>query len=349
MRARLAEVLAMREDHQEELLQTIARASLSRWGISDDCSLRLISHSENAVFLITGEDGYRKVLRVHRTGYHSLNGVRSELTWMKALQEDVGVETPQAIAGLDGEMIQFVQLETGHESRMVVLFEFITGEEPKSDDLVQAFYQLGSIAAKMHAHARAWARPSYFERLIWDYERSLGAYPNWGGWQAGFADNKPGLEIVEAANALMRKRLAAFGTDSQDFGLIHSDLRLANLLVEGGGTKVLDFDDCGLGWYVYDIASSMTFIENHSDAEAIIASWIEGYRTVGTLSEREIVEIPTFMMLRRLIIMGWAGSHPGTDLAREMGDEYTVGTVEFAQKYLDRSARFSEQETIFHA
>lgn len=338
----------MHDTDEEKLLHKIAEKSLSRWGIADGASLRLISHSENAVFLVTGDDGFRKVLRVHRTGYHSQNGLRSELAWMKALQQEAEVQTPQAVEGLDGALIQLVQVGA-EEARMVVLFDFITGNEPKPDDLLQAFHHLGSIAARMHAHARSWVRPSYFERLIWDYERSLGAHPNWSGWQAGFAANKPGRDVVERADALMRQRLAAFGTSPRDFGLIHSDLRLANLLVEGRETKVLDFDDCGLGWFVYDIASSMTFLENHADVDRIVAAWIEGYRTLGELSEREIAEIPTFMMLRRLIIMGWAGSHPGTDLAREMGEEYTVGTVEFAQKYLDRFSGFSEQESRIHA
>ena len=229
------------------------------------------------------------------------------------------------------------------------MFDFIDGAEPQPDDLLGAFHHLGSIAAEMHAHARQWPRPAFFERLVWDYDHALGEKPNWGGWREGFARDKPGIEIVERADNVMRRRLAAFGTDTSDFGLIHSDLRLANLLVEKGRTKVIDFDDCGLGWYLYDIASSMTFLENHQDADAMIAAWIAGYRTLGTLSEREIAEIPTFMMLRRLIIMGWAGSHPGTALAREMGDEYSVGTVTFAKSYLSRFADQSEKEASLHA
>lgn len=337
-------------DHDDEQhLHSIARASLSRWGIDEEAQLRLISHSENAVFLATQRDGARHVLRVHRTGYHSQNGVRSELAWMKALQDDAGVETPQAIPSLSGDLIELVAPAEGGEPRMVVLFDFIDGSEPQPEDLLGAFHHLGSIAAEMHAHAREWKRPSFFERLVWDYDHALGAKPNWGGWREGFARNKPGIEIVARADELMRERLTAFGTSTEDFGLIHSDLRLANLLVENGRTKVIDFDDCGLGWYLYDIASSMTFLENHEDADAMISAWVAGYRTLASLSEREVAEIPTFMMLRRLIIMGWAGSHPGTALAREMGDEYSEGTVTFAKTYLARFAGRSEKESPLHA
>lgn len=322
---------------QESVLADTARAALPRWGIGDEAALKLISLSENGMFLVTWGDR-RWVLRVHRTRYHSENGVRSELAWMKALQEQAGVETPQAVPGRGGELIQIVGPAPGAEPRMVVLFDFIDGSEPQPDDLHDAFRHLGSIAARMHRHAREWQRPPWFERQVWDYESALGSKPNWGHWRDGFAVEKGGLDIVEQADSVMRERLRRFGNEPARFGLIHSDLRLANLLVANGETKVLDFDDCGFGWYLYDVASSMTFLENKEDADAIIDSWIEGYRTVGTLSSDEIAEIPTFMMFRRLIIMGWAGSHPNTELARWMGDDYTAGTVELAQKYLSQHA-----------
>ena len=320
-------------------LDAAGRAALGRFGIESDARLDLLSYSENAVYLVTRADGSHLVMRVHRTGYHTPNGVRSELAWMTALQRDAGVQTPQAIPGLDSEQLQLVQVDSATEPRMVVLFDFIPGVEPEVEDTVEAFHELGAISARMHDHARSWVRPAYFERQVWDYEHSFGVVgePNWGRWQDGFGAHCSGMDTVERADELMRSRLEAFGKSRDRYGLIHSDLRHANLLIENGETKVLDFDDMGIGWYVYDVASSVTFHENHPDVERMIEAWIRGYRTVGDLSAAEIAEIPTFMMLRRLIIMGWAGSHAETELAREMGDAYTDGTVEFARTYLAKA------------
>lgn len=323
---------------QESHLTQVARAALPRWGIAPDAALRLISLSENGMFRVE-TDGGSRALRVHRTGYHTVAGVRSELAWMQALQADMGLETPQAIPGLDGEFIQHAAAPGSDDVRMVVLFEFMPGEEPRPEHLIAAYPQLGEISARMHRHARQWQRPSWFERQVWDYEGALGARPNWGSWRAGYAPREPGIDILERADAAMRQRLEAFGKDSSRFGLIHSDLRLANLLVDQGRTRVIDFDDCGFGWYLYDVASSVTFLETHPDLDDIVAAWVDGYRSAGALSAEELAAIPTFMMLRRLVIMGWAGSHPDTDLARWMGDQYTVDTVTFADRYLSGITR----------
>lgn len=328
----------MVEQEQTSHLTGVARAALARWGIPSDAALKLISLSENGMFLVTA-GAERWVMRVHRTGYHTVAGVRSELAWMRALQADMGVETPQAIAGLDGEFIQLVAAHGINEPRMVVLFEFIAGSEPQPDDLIAAFRQLGAISAQMHKHAREWQRPIWFERQVWDYEGALGSRPNWGHWRAGFAPRIAGLDILERADAEMRERLRRFGKDPSRFGLIHSDLRLANLLVDDGRTKVLDFDDSGFGWFLYDVASSVTFLETRPDVDDIVAAWVDGYGVFGALSAEELAAIPTFMMFRRLIILGWAGSHPNTELARWMGDGYSADTVAFADTYLSRIAR----------
>lgn len=101
----------------EQLLQAVghvAEAALPRWGLAG-ATLKMINHSENTTYLVTprssGPNGARPViLRVHREGYHSIDGIKSELAWMHALQAEANVPTPQAIRGSDGEEIQTVSL-----------------------------------------------------------------------------------------------------------------------------------------------------------------------------------------------------------------------------------------------
>ena len=50
--------------------------------------------------------------------------------------------------------------------------------------------------------------------------------------------------------------------------------------------------------------------------------------------ERE--EIPTFIMLRRLLLVAWIGSHAETDLAKSLGEPYTEGSCGLAEAYLSK-------------
>ncbi len=121
------------------------------------------------------------ILRVHRPGYHTVNGIRSELAWMRALQAEGGVPTPQAIPGRDGQDVQAVAHPALATPRNCVLFEFIEGEEPRQDPRPHRAFQAPGRGHRAHAsHAIQWQRPDFFERTVWDFEHSVGATPNWG-------------------------------------------------------------------------------------------------------------------------------------------------------------------------
>lgn len=321
-------------------LADVAARAAPRWGVSPAASLRLLNISENATYRIDDPAAPApRILRVHRTGYHSYDAVRTELAWMKALQAEAGVETPQAVPALDGELIHRIATPALDEERFVVMFAFIEGHEPAQDSLIEPFERLGAIAARMHAHARRWQRPEYFERLVWDFEGAVGPRGNWGDWRNGLGLDAERIDLLERFVDRIGARLARFGMDDARFGLIHADLRLANLLVTDDDTRVIDFDDAGLGWYLYDVATAVSFMEEREDLDDLLRAWVAGYRRVAPLSAEEEAEIPTFCMLRRMAILAWIGSHGETDLARELGLPYTEGTLRLAERYLSRFPR----------
>lgn len=328
---------ALSEAERIRHLGEVAARAVLYWGVSPDARLTLLNISENATYRVDDPGAVQPlILRVHRTGYHTRDAVRTELAWMKALKEEAGVETPQAIPARDGELIRSVATPALDEERFVVMFEFIKGREPDAGDLTEPFKRLGAIAARMHRHARGWHRPSYFERLVWDFDGSVGRNGNWGDWRGGLALDAERSAVLEEMSALMEQRLARFGQGPDRFGLIHADLRLANLLVTDDETRVIDFDDAGLGWFLYDIATSVSFMEERPDLDDLLQAWVQGYRTKAPLSAEEEAEIPTFLMLRRLAIVAWIGSHSETNLARELGGPFTEGSVRLARKYIER-------------
>ena len=102
--------------------------------------------------------------------------------------------------------------------------------------------------------------------------------------------------------------------------------------------KVIDFDDCGFGWYMDEAATPLSFYEHLPQVSGLIEHWLEGYRTVRVVTKADEELIPTFVMLRRLLLVAWVGSHAETDLARRLGVSYTDQTVALCSDYLSRNA-----------
>lgn len=326
-------------DHgaQQAALAELANEALALWPLGGAARARLINLSENATYAVEGAGGGRRyALRIHRAGYHSREAIGSELAWAQALRREGIVVTPVPVPGKDGGILQSLAHRTMGSPRNIVLFQWEDGVEPGiGDDLEGPFETLGAVTARMHGHAKAWKRPAGFTRLTWDFGTSLGeTAPHWGRWRDGMGMDAEKEALFGRTVAAIGRRLAAYGRGQERFGLIHCDLRLANLLIDGEVVKVIDFDDCGFGWFMYDAATPVSFYEHERHVPGLIDAWVRGYRSVAPLSAADEAEIPTFVMLRRLLLVAWIGSHAETELAQSMGVEYTAGTVGLCEGYL---------------
>jgi Ser/Thr protein kinase RdoA (MazF antagonist) len=322
-------------------LDPVARRALLEYGVSPEATLTLLNVSENATFAVDDPDsGRRTVLRIHRHGYHDGPEIESELAWLDALRRDTGVRTPEVLPTQEGRRLLALPEEHHRDPRYVVHFEFLPGGEPTPTDagLPASFELLGAITARMHDHALRWRRPAGFTRFAWDYDGAFGSVARWGRWQDGIAVADAEREVLGRLDATLRTRLARFGSGPHRYGLVHADLRLANLLVDGSETYVIDFDDCGWSWFLYDFGTAVSFFEDDPRVPELTDAWVRGYRTVRHLPAEDEAELPTFVLMRRLLLVAWIGSHSGTDLARSMGAQYTEASCALAEEYLSRFA-----------
>ncbi|MEH3053789.1 MAG: phosphotransferase [Patulibacter minatonensis] len=283
----------------------------------------------------------RAVLRLHHPGRHHVSELRSELLWLDALLAGRVMEVPPPIAARSGERVITLDDPDGDGDRHATVHGWLEGEAvPHAAARPSDFARLGATAARLHAHTASWPRPAGFCRRSWSAARLLAPLDDPGTDPAAGADPESAA-LLARAEAAVRADLAAFPCTPDAYGLIHADLGLHNVLVGAGpageAVRVVDFDDCGPGWFAYDCASAFAGAEPVGDAPGLVAAWCEGYRSVRDLPPRNAAQIPAFLMLGRLTALGAAASSPApeagparaaaADLACELAERYLRGEV----------------------
>ncbi len=317
--------------------------------------------SENVTYQIDDHStGRRWALRLHRPGYLHFEEINSELLWTQALRHDGVVRTPSVVPTRRGDLVAMITPDPAAagvcaKPRYAVLFDWVEGSSPKQSDtvgLVRRFAELGEVAALLHRHARVWRPPSGFTRFEWTWRTTLGAGGRWGSWRDGMRaavgtelhgtgrrsvpDADPAcVALLTRAAVEIRRRIDRFGRGADRFGLVHADMRLANLLVNErlDELTVIDFDDCGFTWYLYDLAASLSFIEHLPEVGDLVDAWLTAYRRHRSVSAEEEAMVATFILLRRLLLLAWLGSHPEAE-AVDSVKEYAVVSCDLADDYL---------------
>jgi len=309
-------------------------AALPLWPHLQGAALRLLNHSENHTFLLETRQGERFTLRVHRPDYQNPASIESELAWLTALRHDTDLPIPEPVPGQNGALLQQFATPAG-ERRHAVLFRFIAGREPRiGEDLTSLFKILGDYAAQLHNHVASWKRPAGFARQAWSAATILEADGLWGDWRVAPGVTPEIRAILDRLDRELCRRLAAYGQGPERYGLVHADMRLGNLLVDGKRVSLIDFDDCGFCWFAYDFAAAVSFHETHNILPELKDFWLEGYGAHRRLTAADIAAIDSMVLLRRMALLAWIGSHGETDLAQNHRIGFAEGTAMLAERYL---------------
>ncbi|MFT8634980.1 phosphotransferase enzyme family protein [Novacetimonas hansenii] len=311
----------------------LAHAAMALYPPTERGVPRLLCLSENATYRIDLPDGGRRVLRIHRPGYHDATEIRSELAWLDSLHA-TGLPVPRAVQAMDGERLHHMTLP-GMTGRHVVMFNWIDGTEPTPDIAPDSFARLGRMTAHLHRHSRAWQRPAGFRRKSWTHATMVGPQAPWGQWQAAHGLDDAARNMITHAMARVDAELAAYGHGAARFGLIHADLRLANLLIAGGKTHIIDFDDCGFSWFMQDLAAALSFFEDHPRMPHWVAHWLRGYNTIASVTPADLSILPALIAQRRIQLLAWGASHAQTAQVQGLGPQWNARCVTLCRDYLD--------------
>lgn len=333
------------------LFNEIAAKALAMSQYADIAETVYLKFSENATYLVRNKEtgNSEAVLRISRPGYRTKSELQSEMKWLNEIDSYTPLIVGKPIPSDQGDWIYTVHVNG--KDYFVTFFQFLNGEKIDEADeigIVNNFRLLGETTAYLHKHVKIWNGAKKLDRRQWTYETTLGKEAVWGDWRAAPDLTHAGLEILNTADRIIEKRLHRYGRNERNFGLIHSDLRLANLLIKDGTIQIFDFDDCGYGWYMADLACALSLLETKPYLERIINAWLEGYRKVLPITDVDFDEIDTFIMLRRLQAMAWIASHADSDpeMIAQMSDGYTDGTIMLSKRYIQLYGKDERNEGI---
>ena len=248
----------------------------------------------NILFFLHTEDA-RFTLRIYQAGT-SIDKIRSEIYWLKALWDKGQIRTLAPVRGRNGEIIQCPS-PNDLPPRYATVYNWIPGETlhslsaaEKTPELIR---RLGIMVGRMHHVSETLELPEWFTRPRYDkdwinekIEASLGS------------DTDASTEEFAKLSALA-SRFSQFVTahgDGRDvLGLIHSDLEPHNIIVSDGHPCPVDVMEFGFGYYLSDI---LTLSRHFSEDEQTI--FFEGYQEIRSLPPDYRQQLALFEELRVL-------------------------------------------------
>ena len=296
-------------------LRRLAARALDAYPLADR-ELRFIADEDNATFRVdaTAPDGRgRFLLRVHRPGRHGRGvdpaaAIGSELAWLTALRGGTGLAVPVPFRTAGGELTTVAASPGVPEPRVCSVLRWMDGRIHSAAPRPVHLRRLGDVMARLHNHAAQWRVPPGFVRIRWDWETFFGDTMVYGGVSAAGAwDLLPG-ELRRRCDRVasgMRRVLAGLGEGGGSFGLIHADLHLGNALFWRDEVRVIDFDDCGFGYWLYDIAVALWELRDRDDYQDFRSALIDGYTRHRPLPPGGLAHLDDFIATREVAFMLW--------------------------------------------
>jgi Ser/Thr protein kinase RdoA (MazF antagonist) len=289
-------------------MRRLAECALPLYGI-EPYSLQLLQHAYNTTFAVTGSSHGRYVLHILRpvgdvrSESQREARVRSELWWLDRVGKNLDLAAPIVMRTLEGEKVVRVAVEGVTPPRLCTLFGWIDGRHIRHRLTVEHLAAVGRLTARLHVHSTGLQVPGWFDRPIVDRadletEEEVARL---------FTDgvSAEAAAVLRAVFTRTRQAQHILGSAPETFGVMHADIHQNNYLFHGHDVRLIDFGDCGWGHYLYDLAVTLSEIDDLPHRTQLRTALLAGYREIRTLSPAHEALIDTFFLLRRVQDVTW--------------------------------------------
>ncbi len=305
-------------------LRQLAEVALDAYGLAG-ARLTFVHYEGNVIFRvdapgqtkIAGSKGpfveNRYVLRILTTS--DTDSIVSELTWLAALSQDAGIPVREPVPTLDGRLLITVSTPGVPQGRIVTLMRWLDGRLLDKGLCPKRARTWGRVVAQLHEFAASWQPPEGFERPHWDWEGQLGGR-SFRRPIEELVDEIPERfrEPVEIVSARAREVMESFGKGPDAYGLIHADMYPENVLFKGDSVYPFDFENCGFGYWMWDIGVALCLLWPWSEEWYWIRdAFLDGYAQARVLPEAQLAHLDLFVAAQYATMVLWSTVFIGSD------------------------------------
>jgi Ser/Thr protein kinase RdoA (MazF antagonist) len=302
--------------------------ALALWGLAA-MPVRFIAGRENRVYRVSTPQG-DFALRLKRPGYRSDAELLAELQWLEAMYA-AGVKVPRPQPALSGSLLETIG------AQRVDMIGWLPGTPLGRSraplalaDAPRVFRKLGAAMADLHEACDSWIKPAGFQRCAWDIEGLLGDAPLWGAFWKNPTLDAETRTLFETFRDFARKDLDRLA-EGLDYGLIHADLVRENVLVDGQQLRMIDFDDGGWGFRLFDVATALFKNRQEPGYDTLKTALLAGYRSRRTL---DTTALHLFVALRAVSYVGWIVPRIDEDGSGDRNLRYIEDARDLCSDYL---------------
>lgn len=323
-----------------------AAAALARYDLPPESRLRPIRTTNNAVFEVAagGRSGRprRYVLRMHRPHYRTVEQTRSELFLLRLLHEALPGDrfsVPQPVPARDGALVVEVSPRRGM-TRHCDLLTWVDGRvrRPGRGLGPHATHRLGQALGSVHTITAALDPPPGFDLPDWDAEAMFGPAGNQPPEPLAGLISPTDWRLYQEVADRTREIFAQLATQPEARGVLHFDFVLGNCHLRRNGTGwqvgIIDFDDCGWGYLLYDLCPLLGNLADFPGYSARRRAFLAGYCSIRQLPTAWETHLPLLMAARHIQCCLWTAQLERTTGAGPPAATHIAMRMDLVRNYL---------------
>jgi Ser/Thr protein kinase RdoA (MazF antagonist) len=247
---------------------------------------------------------------------------KGEMTWLRALSREAALPVPEPVPTPTGELLTRITTPGVPGGRIVSLMRWVDGRRRTTKLRPRHFRAWGRLVARLHAFAAGWQPPEGFERFVWDWEGLLGGR-GFGHTVEELVGSMPEhlQEPFQMVSSETRTVMESLGRGPDAYGIVHGDMYPDNVLFKAGEVFPIDFEDCGFGYWLWDIAVALSQQPWTESWYRQRDAFLEGYAQIHMLPESQLGHLDLFMAADYATGVLWASSFIQDDPARRAEHE----------------------------